>query len=467
MRKKTILLIMLAALLCQLASCSGKNAPEETAAPDTETTPAETAPAETAPAETAPAETAPAETTPAETIPAETEPVPAVPEQIYAENLPMVKYFSQQWEWDDEILLALSEYNGVTLSGDSIQKYSALAETLEQTKNMVVRSMSDEFDNLLVTAKEELDFLGADSFVTKESTLDVQIRRADSIVVSYLSDSTLVFGKINDRYLNGTTYDTETGKQLVLTDVIKDMTKIPAIVKKELTSHTWTGDFTSENAVEDYFQNTSAEGIRWTLDYNGVTFYFGNGDVAEIGRNGHLAATVSFAEYPDLFNEKYMTVPEAYMTELPLNHPFYTDLDGDGDMEELNVTPFWHESGLFYSSFGVYTDTEAYFYEFSADILHRTGGYHPYYVKTADGRHYLYIFAEGSELASNDMELRVIDITGGGFREVGDMHIAPGYVPVDCSYALTNPENMMLENFETHQETAAYCVGSDGMPVLK
>ena len=65
------------------------------------------------------------------------------------------------------------------------------------------------------------------------------------------------------------------------------------------------------------------------------------------------------------------------------------------------------------------------------------------------------------------MKLRVLDITGGGFKEVGDMHIAPGSIPVDCSYALTDPENMMLENFETQQETAAYCVGSDGMPVLK
>ena len=35
------------------------------------------------------------------------------------------------------------------------------------------------------------------------------------------------------------------------------------------------------------------------------------------------------------------------------------------------------------------------------------------YIKTADGRHCLYVFAEGSELASGDMELRVIDVTGG------------------------------------------------------
>lgn len=451
MKRMTILLLGLFLTMCQFTSCTAEKASDESTSPNIETQPAET------------------ETTHDETKPAEIEPTIAAPEQAAAEHLTPVKYFSQQWEWDDEILLAVSEYSSVTLNEESTQKYPALAETLDQTQRMITRSMEDEFDNLLSTAKEELALLGADSFVTKSSTLDVQIRRADSTATSLLSDSFLVYGNINDRYLNGTTYDTETGKQLMLTDVIKDMSRIPAIVKKELTSHTWTGDFISETAVEDYFRNTPEDGLAWTLDYNGVTFYFGNGDIAEIGRHGRLAATVSFSEYPDLFEEKYTAVPKSYMVELPMKNPFYTDLDGDGALEELNVTPVLHESGLLYESFDIYSDTDAQYYhaEFSADTAHRTGGYHPYYIKTADGRHYLYVFAEGSELASNDMELRVIDITGGGFREVGDVHIAPGYVPVDCSYALTDPDNMMLENFETQQETAAYCVGSDGMPALK
>ena len=205
MKKITILLLGLFFAMCQCASCTAEETPEESTSTDIETQPSGT------------------ETTPDETMPDETAPAVTAPEQAAAEHIALVKYFSQQWEWDDEILLALSEYNGVTLYGDSIGKYPALSETLEQTKNMVVRSMGDEFDNLLTTAKEELDLLGADSFVTKESTLDVQIRRADSIAVSYLSDSTLVFGKINDRYLNGTTYNTETGKQLKITDVIRDI----------------------------------------------------------------------------------------------------------------------------------------------------------------------------------------------------------------------------------------------------
>ncbi|MBE6707634.1 MAG: hypothetical protein E7578_00140 [Ruminococcaceae bacterium] len=398
-----------------------------------------------------------------------TESTIAVPEQVTAEHLTIGKYFSQQQEWDDEILLALSEYNAVTLLGDSIQKYPVSAEALEQTRRMIIRSMEDEFDNLLATAKDELALLGADSFVTKSSTLDVQLRRADSVAVSLLSDSCLVYGNINGRYLNGTTYDTVTGETLMITDIIKDMNRIPTIVKMELTSHMWTGDFTTETAVEDYFRDTPEDSLAWTLDYNGVTFYFGNGDVAEIGQHGRLAATVSFAKYPDLFEEKYMAVPDSYMVELPLKHPFYTDLDGDGAPEEFNVTPVSGDDGLSYESFDIYTDTETQYHcaEFPADITHRTGGYHPYYLKTADGKHYLYVFAEGSELAAGDMKLYVIDITGGEFKKVGDMHVAPGYVQADCAWALTDPNNMMLENFELMEETAAYRVGDDGMPMRK
>jgi len=399
----------------------------------------------------------------------ETDPIVTSPEQAAAEHLMPVKYFSQRWEWDNEILLAVSEYSSVTLNEESTQRYPALAEALVQTKNMEVRAMETEFENLLSTAKVELAHLGADSFVTKSSTRDVQIRRADSVAVSLLSDSFLVYGNINDRYLNGTTYDTATGETLTITDIITDMSKIPAIVKKELTSHTWTGDFFSDTAVEDYFRDIPDDGIVWTLDYYGVTFYFGNGDLAEIGRHEYLAATVSFAEYPGLFNEKYMTAPDAYIVELPITHPFYTDLDSDGTSEALQVAPVPDEGGLCYKAFEIHTDTDMQYYreDFPAVTAHRTGGYHPYYIKTADGRHYLYVFAEGSDAASSDMKLRVMDITGAGFRVVGDVHIAPGYVPIDGSWALTDPDNMMLENFETQQEAAAYRVGNDGLPELK
>ena len=187
MKQMTTMLLGILAAVSALASCTAVPDPVETAVEDTGTALSQTASSET-------------------------ESDVTVSEPISAESLTLIKHFGQQTEWNDELLLAVSEYSAAALTDESAQKYPALAETLEQTKNGAVRSMEEEYDSLLAVAKEELDLLGADSFVTKESAYDEQIRRADSAAVSILSDSFLVYGNINDRYLNGTTYDTETAK---------------------------------------------------------------------------------------------------------------------------------------------------------------------------------------------------------------------------------------------------------------
>ena len=74
---------------------------------------------------------------------------------------------------------------------------------------------------------------------------------------------------------------------------------------EELNSHQWSGDVYSETAIADYFTERVEDGISWTLDYNGVTFYFHPGDVSAES-NGIQTATVAFAKHPELFVEKYM-----------------------------------------------------------------------------------------------------------------------------------------------------------------
>ena len=218
-------------------------------------------------------------------------------EKILAEVLSLQKTLQSNYEWDDDVLLVQSEHSYVTLRETDAEKYPAMAETLSQLSAMQKRSMEDEFDNFCSSAREELSYGGTvDTYV---STLDVQVRRADSVAVSLLSDSYSDYGRIEEfRGMQGSNFDTETGKELTLSDVILDMEKVPAIVEQELNSHMWAGDFYSETTVSDYFRDTPEDGISWTLDYNGVTFYFADGDLAEPG-NGRQAATVSFAAHPE------------------------------------------------------------------------------------------------------------------------------------------------------------------------
>lgn len=378
------------------------------------------------------------------------------------EILSMSQTYVTQYEWQDDIWLLYSEHSYIEMWENS-EQYPEIDHVLSEIAGLQTHTMDDEADNILSFAQEIMD-VNAPDFETQVSTLDVQVRRADSVAVSLLADSYADYGFIEDfRGMWGSNYDTQTGEQLLLSDVILDMEPIPGIVLKELNNHIWAGDFYSETVIEDYFRNTSEENISWTLDYNGVTFYFGDGEISEPG-NGRQTATVSFAEYPELFDEKYMKVPEAYIVRLPLDQSYFTDLNSDGTLEELNCTGFYNQTDRFYSKFGVYTDTDGYYhYEelFAYD-------FQPYYVKTEDGNHYIYVFCEESEGGNRQMMLVVYDVNGGSFSRVGDMNIAPAYIPSDMFVLPLDPNNMLMDNYDSlAQDSEVYMVGDDGMPVKK
>jgi len=251
-------------------------------------------------------------------------------------------------------LLVRCEYSNVTMA-DGGEEYPDLEQRLSETAVMMNRSMEYEADNIL-SFMQEMGLLDSEDFETQVSTSEVQVRRADSVVVSLLADS--------------------------------------------------------------------------------------------------------FAEYPELFNEKYMSVPQAYMVELPMDSSFFADLDADGTLEELNCTGFNDDVGSGYTDFGLYTDTDGYYhYEecFAYD-------FNPYYVKTADGNHYLYVFREESDVENRQMVLMVYNVTGAKFAKVGEMNVAPQYLGEDAFVLPLDPDSMWLvgpDDDSTHE----YYVGDSGMPV--
>ena len=254
--------------------------------------------------------------------------------------LTLEKELHTYYEWVDDLDKALvkSEHSIITLGHEDAKAFPEMAEVLSQIATMQENAMLDEFDNLVSIAREELD-ANLDGFETNVSTLDVQVHRADQAVISLLSDSYSHYGQIeNYRALHGSNYDTQSGKELALNDVVKNINNDLALaVQEELPSHMWTGDFYSEYAVEDYFANTPYDGFNWTVDYTGVTFYFAPGDLCD---EGTMTVTVSFAKHPELFYEKYMAVPSEYTVELPMDIPFFTQLDADGAFEEISVSGY-------------------------------------------------------------------------------------------------------------------------------
>ena len=200
------------------------------------------------------------------------------------------EYFSHyEWYKDSSVMLVRSEYSDVTLDESDSEKYPLLAKTLLETSTMRKRTMEEEKDNFIAFAIEQYEN-DNESFSTFVSTLDVQVRRADSVTVSILED----YATESSRAFSGYNYDTQSGKMLTLNDVVTDVSKIPATVEKEIMSRIGAEEPFGNTAVIDYFNNTSQEDISWTLDYNGLTFYFRAGAIAPTNFGVQLV-TVTFA----------------------------------------------------------------------------------------------------------------------------------------------------------------------------
>ena len=380
-------------------------------------------------------------------------------------TLSLQKQYWGLYDREGDRLLVRCERSAVTLWPEDAAKYPELAAALEQTANMIRRGMEDEYSDLCASLREDLPWTG-EAAETWVSTVDAQVRRADSVVLSLLWDTRSDYGRIeNFRGMHGTSYDVRTGRVLALNEVVDVCNDLANAVSRELDRHQWAGDLDYREAVQNYFANTPYDSVSWTLDYSGVTFWFADGELEEPG-GGILTATVSFAEYPGLFAEEYMAVPEAYAVELPLDSSFFADLDGDGDLEELNVTAVYDGAAGIYSQFGIYAEADGrYHYE---ECL--AGGFMPYYVKTAEGDHCLYLFREQGEGAGPipGMLLAVFDVSGGSLVRVGEMNAAPGCISPGIYRVPTDPENFYLDDFDSAaQDMTPFAVGETGMPVRR
>jgi len=347
------------------------------------------------------------------------------------------KSLHSYYEWVDDLPQALvrSEHSCVTLGKKDAESYPEMAEMLRQIATMQENAMLDEFDNLVSIANDELQS-DREGFKTYVSTLDVLVRRADSTVISLLSDSYSDFGQIeNYRAMHGSNFDTKSGRELALNDIIKNVNNdLAEAVQSELTNHILPGEFHYEGVVEDYFANTPYDGFSWTVDYNGVTFYFAPGELCD---GGVMTATVPFTEYPELFYEKYMSVPEEYTVELPLDISFFTNLEKEGALEEISVSGWYNDEQNHYMDYGVYSNTDGNYYSEECYVY----DLHPYYVKS-DAGNYVYILCEDFDEGVRNMHVAVLSLNSdGSITKTDEMNVRSSFITDNVFKIPTDPAN--------------------------
>lgn len=143
----------------------------------------------------------------------------------------------------------------------------------------------------------------------------VSVRRADLRALSLLrTDSIYKGGARPMDTVQTTVFDTATGEKLQLSDVSTDIPMLLNRAKNALyagTNATGITYYNLENCFAELAKKDPSE-LKWTLDYQGITFWFNPGEIA--GEEfGVLSATVFFFGNESLFADNYRQVPSEYL----------------------------------------------------------------------------------------------------------------------------------------------------------
>ncbi|MFR4784365.1 MAG: RsiV family protein [Pilosibacter sp.] len=106
-----------------------------------------------------------------------------------------------------------------------------------------------------------------------------------------------------------TVFDTQTGKQLELSDMVKDMDGFRSYVKEELAGRAADRELFDgyEDTVDTLFDGTNADSsLEWAITENGVSVYFAPYEDPDRMRRARSRIAVPFKDHELMFGEAYM-----------------------------------------------------------------------------------------------------------------------------------------------------------------
>lgn len=239
-----------------------------------------------------------------------------VPVRILLENKRII-------EWEGERQLYAVIWQNPLMGGEDAAKYPAVATVFRSLKTLRDKKSEETVTNLAATA-EELKQYANETNVSCYDTTGYFVQRADNHIISMRCNWNVNTGSIHpSNVVTGQNFSTETGAMLSLSEVVTDVEKIRALVKQKLSEK--YGDWLFEE-WESLYDETETDSFAWTMDYDGLTFYFSPYELSFYAA-GVLTVDINFAEEPALFRDVYITAPEQGWASAVTFHSFM-ELDG-------------------------------------------------------------------------------------------------------------------------------------------
>lgn len=426
------------------------------------------------------------ESTEKQETPAATEQTAAQPERTASGAPFLAKTFTITYE-------AAPDYGGCLVNGSceapvlsdlSADQYPQLATALDAFAKEEIKNYNDAVADLKEQAemeyKENPERFRDGMYYT--SNVQVLPQRVDEKVVSFYSSSSDYTGGAHGMYgMNGKTFDTQTGEELMLTDVLSDLTNLTEQIKTELLANYDPEQFDDLDEALSYYDVAVTEmtatadndmgyvyPYNWALTPNGVSFYFGPYALAAYAA-GDQMVTLSYDKYPDIYDPDYLPSDSTgYMIPFAWNLQGY-DIDGDGKANQITMDYDYDENyearlALRMTVDGMGTAaTDESLFGTDYDVM-------CYYVHTGDGRKYIYCT---EDMESDYQEWYVFDLNGSEIKYVGETGFKRTVSQEDDGtlreLLLTNPDDMLLAKpFDylcTFTAVKDYYPGPDGMPV--
>ena len=373
-----------------------------------------------------------------------------------------------------------SDYDQVSLMyGNCCQiqlyapEYPALEEAVAQYNYETEQSWITSMNDLKSWAREDYNAAVAEGYEfygPYVSEDEMYITRADDKVLSAVTENYWYSGGAHGMIgYSAVNFDTQTGRKLVIEDVIADTNALPnALATEMLEQYPYleeTIQYTWEAGLEDYLAsyltpeevNDITPEFTWTLGYEGVTFYFGAYEIGSYA-DGNQVVVLTYNEYPELFNKEYFTsVTQDYAVRIA---PFwygeegFTDLNSDGVMDMITVDGNYDAEYDMYTSMNVTVNDntytlDAWYYELTSYLVKANGN--------------TYVYAE--TMSENDYRtLYVFKVTESSVEYIGEVQ---GSGIAEFTNAADFGLTKRFDLLSTYSGQGRFYVGEDGMPVQK
>ncbi len=246
---------------------------------------------------------------------------------------------------NSDMLIVNVSYQTLSLSDEDKKSYPQLSQTLENLNKEQKTSAEEEFGEMKEWAREDYAQSEPEYFNGHTSEREYLVLRADSVLFSTRSNWYSYTGGAHPNYGTGCyNYDTETGRELKLSDVVTDVSQIPGILSEVLIARNPMEPF---GDLEGKLSLYKEEDFTWTMGYQSITFYFSPYEIAAYA-SGSFTVTIFFDENPGLFNEKYTEKAESYFYEVCTYEDIELDIDEeDTHTDWLHITTEEYEGGYY------------------------------------------------------------------------------------------------------------------------